>query len=348
MTTRAVLAYAQAADYKKGQGTKLDEPIPPPVFSTLTRLGTIINVRPLDSDGHTRYYIDIQLDGYPYDPKGTTGNAVLEELRVAGSIPMRTFVALWPGNSAKALFNTSADDQAYSQVIDRLSVDPSQFAKDTFWRLKTITSRTKSLFPLKSTKESNLAPVTGDDGELRFSYFSVTDQTTLTFRLQFYRGKAEHGPAHRARLISVEGSPKSSADLVQSKFLARSFGQAAITVPVPATTSLSQQSARFRIITELHADDEQKVYPYGPQLTISVRYRKSKLKSLMAIVSIMLSSGLFAWAVFSTSVFASTPCVGYVVPLPWRVGAVIAGVLLSLYAYYLWNDDVSLDKARRS
>jgi hypothetical protein len=349
VSARAILAYAQAAGYNKGAGTNSQDPIADPVFATLTRLGRILNVRSLDSDGHIRYYIDIELTGYPYDRQGTIAQDIVKQLQRTGQIPMAKFVAVWPEiTTAKALFQARADDQAYSQVIDRLSVTPSQFAKDTFWRITKITSRTKSWMPLTTTAETALSPKTSSEGDRRSSYFEVTDQTTLNFHLQFYRGKEEHGVDYRARQISVEGYPKASSDILKSKFLSRSFGQETISVPVPATNSLSEQTARFRIVTELHTDDEQKVYPYGPQVSIVVRYRKARFKSWTAIVLIILASGLFAWAAFAMSVLGSAPTIGYVVPLLRRVGAVVLGVLLSLYAYYLWNDDVSLDKARRS
>ncbi len=306
MTTRVVLAYVQARDYQKGQGTKSDDPIPTP-FATLTRLGTVIDVRKLETDGKDRYYIDIELNGYPYDTDGATGNRIIEQLKTSGQIPLKTFVAEYPDNAGKILFQTDADDQAYAQVIDRLSAEPSQFSKDTFWRLTHITAQTKSIKPLTSDREVLLKPTKGEDGERRYSFFDVKDQTTIKFHLQFYRGREEHGIGHRTRTIVVEAAPKATTDLVQSKFQARSFGQESVVVAVPATTSLSEQSARFRIATELHELDEQKVYPYGPQLEIHVRYSKDPLKISLAFAALAVASGLFAFAAFATSVLAVPP-----------------------------------------
>jgi hypothetical protein len=146
----------------------------------------------------------------------------------------------------------------------------------------------------------------------------------------------------------VELTPKAASDLLLSGFQARSFGHETIAVTVPATSSLSWQEARVTLTTKLHEKDERKDYPYGPQLAIAIRYHKHLVRSLLAIAALCLSSGLFAWAAFATSVLTAQPSVGYVVPLGCRVAAVIVGILTTLYAYYLWTDDVALDKARRT
>jgi hypothetical protein len=207
---------------------------------------------------------------------------------------MTTYVAIYPATSSDPLFNQKADDHAFSQVVDILSAPPSQFSKDTFWRLIKISHRTKSLIPLMTRKEVELVPKMDDTEAKRYSYLDVVDQSTLRFYIQFHRGKEEHGTTYRIRRISVEGSPKSSSDLVQSSLTTRSFGQEAVAVYIPATSSLSVQDARFQVLTKPHDDDEMKDYPYGPQLSITVRYRKAALRSLLAIVALCVASGAFA------------------------------------------------------
>jgi hypothetical protein len=261
---------------------------------------------------------------------------------------MKTYIVVCPDSAPDALFSQDADDQAFSQVVDTLSSVPSQFSRDTFWRLVTISYRTKSLIPMKSTPMIELTPKIGEDGERRFSYLELVDQSTIHFRLQFHRGKEELGLDYRARQISVELTPKAASDLLRGGFQSRSFGCEIVAVSVPATSSLSAQEAQFTLATKLHQDDERKDYPYGPQLAVAIRYRKHIGRSLFAILFLCLSSGFFAWAAFATSVFASKPTVGYVVPLECRVIAVVVGVVATLYAYYLWTDDIALDKARRT
>ena len=195
---------------------------------------------------------------------------------------------------------------------------------------------------------ADLAPKIGQDGDGHFSFVDIVDQSTIHFFLQFHRGQEEHGLNYRARQIAVELSPKAVSDILISGFQARSFGREIVAVSVPATSSLSTQDARISLVTKPHTDDERKDYPYGPQLIIPIKYRKRIGRSILAILSICLSSGLFAWAAFATSIFATAPMVGYVVPLESRVLAVVGGVLSTLYAYYLWADDIALDKVRRT
>jgi hypothetical protein len=175
----------------------------------------------------------------------------------------------------------------------------------------------------------------------------VVDQSTIYFHIQFQRGE-EHGADYRQRQVMVEGSPKAASDLIRSSFPTRSFGQEVVAVDIPATSSLSVQTVRVQFATQLHEKDEVKDYPYGPQPALEVRYRKARLRSLLAVTSTVGASSLFAIAAFATSFATAVPIAGIIVPLCWRALFVALGVLLSLYAYYLWTDDVALDKARRT
>jgi hypothetical protein len=347
-TIRVILAYVQAVAYKKGAGSDSSDPIPEPTFATLTRLAKVIAVRETKNDDGARFYIDLQLQGYPFDKDRSVAKSIVMKLRTIGTLPMKTYIVVCPDSAPDALFSQTADDQAFSQVVDTLSTDPSQFSLDTFWRLVKASFRTKSLIPMISTSITDLTPKIGQDGERRYSYLELVDQSTIHFLLQFHRGKEERGLKYRARQITVEVTPKVASDLLISGFQARSFGRETVAVSVPATSSLSAQEARFSLVTKLHQDDKRKDYPYGPQLVVPIKYHKRISRSIIAILSLCVSSGLFAWAAFTTSVFANAPAVGYVVPLEYRVLAVVGGVLATLYAYYLWADDIALDKARRT
>ena len=345
---RAVLAYVQPETYEKGAASDATGVLPAPTIQTLTRLARVIDVREVNSDTSVRYYIDLELRGYPYDPNRTIANGLVKALRASGEMPMKTYVAIYPTPSSDALFSQRADEQAFSQVVDALSAAPSQFSKDTFWRLTKISYQTKSLIPLWTRTEVELTPKTDESENRSFSYLDVVDQSSLHFHIQFHRGREEHGITYRIRRISVEGSPKSSSDLVQSSFLTRSFGQEIVAISIPATSSLSVQDVRFQIVTTHHERDEQKDYPYGPQLSITVRYRKDFVRSSLAILALSGASGLFAWAGFATSILTANPVFGSIAPIECRVLSVVIGVLASLYAYYLWTDEVTLDKGRRT
>ncbi|MDC7693870.1 hypothetical protein PQU94_06190 [Asticcacaulis sp. DXS10W] len=344
---RAVLAYIQPDAYQKGEEVISDETLVSPTFQTLTRLANVIAVRQVNHNGKPRYYIDLELFGYPYDPERTTAGNVVEALRKLDALPRKTYISVYPDTSINALFETKADDTAFSQVVDALSKDSSQFNKDTFWRIYSITARTKSAWPMITVKAKPLVANVGDLGNRKYSYLNVLDQSQISFHIQFCRGKQEQGKDYRIRKITVDSTPKVTSDLLTSSFWSRSFGEETVSITIPATSSLSYQEAVFKIETGSHEKDERKDYPYGPLISVAVRYRKSIRRSLLAIVSVALSSGLFAWAAFSTSTLTSDLIAGYIVPLEYRASAVVIGVLLSLYAFYLWSDDIALDKVRR-
>lgn len=345
---KVVFAYMQTQDYQKGSGTANEgKPLPVDAFATLTRIGRIVGVRSVTNINGDRFYIDIELGKYPFDRDGATANAIVQELRAKNAIPMKSYISVSTDNGISAFFaQAGTDAQAFSSVVDRLSQQPSQFSKDTFWRISRLSFRTKSLLPMKLTKEIDVPVETRVDGNAKRTFLKLPDQSILYMYLQFHRGQ-EHGVGYRSRRISLEGSPKASADLVLSSFFARSFGQETVAVNIPSTSSLSEQSARFSLVTQPHKDDEQQDYPYGPQVALPVAFRKSYARAALAVISVCAASGLFGWAALATSVLASKPISGDLVPLSCRVAAIVGGVLASLYAYYLWNDDLSLDKARR-
>lgn len=258
LTIRVILAYVQAADYKKGAGSESVDPIPEPTFATLTRLAKVLSVREIKNDNGVRFYIDLQLLGYPFDKDRSVAKSIVSKLRVVGDVPMKTYIAVCPDSAPDALFSQTADDQAFSQVVDALTSGPSQFSSDTFWRLVKVSSRTKSLIPMMSTDMTDLAPKIGEDEGRRYSFVEVVDQSTIHFFLQFHRGQEEHGLNYRARQIAVELSPKAVSDVLISGFQARSFGRETVAVSVPATSSLSTQEARVSLTTKPHSDDERK------------------------------------------------------------------------------------------
>jgi hypothetical protein len=119
----------------------------------------------------------------------------------------------------------------------------------------------------------------------------------------------------------------------------------AVAVAIPSTSSLSQQLVEFRLETLPHPSDPNTAFPPGPQLAFKVKYSKSVARVLLAFGALAISTALLAWAAFVTAPAPPTavePCL-----ILERVGASVIGVLVILYAYYLWSDDISLDKARR-
>jgi hypothetical protein len=344
---RVVLAYIQPKAYKKGAGSTREHVLVAPTIQTLTRLAWIVAVRPSPVGEQTRYYFDLELGGYPNDLKMTIANDLIKKLRAKDELPMKTYLAVLDSTEVGALFGQNSDEPAFAKVVAALTQPGSQFRHDTFWRITEIRSRTKSLIPLWLTRSVALQPKIDQEGDRSVTYLEVVDQSTLYFTIQFQRGE-EHGSDYRMRRITVEGSPKAASDLIRSSFASRSFGREVVAISIPATTSLATQELRIQFATQSHEDDDVKDYPYGPQPAIQVRYRKSFWRSAFAVVSVMLGSTLFAWAAFATS-FATAPATdGIIVPLFYRGLFVAVGVLCSMYGYYLWTDDVGLDKVRRN
>jgi hypothetical protein len=344
---RAVLAYVQTEGYKKGDGSSETTVLQTATIQTLTRLAWIVAVRSKEVGEKVRFYLDLELAGYPNDPKTAVANALIDTLRRVGEMPMKTYVAVLDSTEVGALFGQDSDEQGFAKVVTALSHPASQFHLDTFWRITSIRCRTKSLIPLWMTKELPLTPMTAAEDERSVTYLDVVDQSTLYFTIQFQRGD-EHGHDYRGRRVTVEGSPKAASDLIRSSFVSRSFGREVVAVSIPATSSLATQEIRIQFATQLHDKDEIRDYPYGPQPAIQVRYRKDVARSAMALLSIICASALFALAAFATSFSTSVPVAGIIVPLMWRALAIGLGVLLSMYAYYLWTDDIALDKVRRT
>jgi hypothetical protein len=345
-TRRALLAYMQSKDYNKGDASSETTPLAEDSFVTLTRLAELIAVREVTSNDKTRYYLDLCLLSYPFDRHQSIAKDIVKELRKRESIPMRKFIAVCPDTASNALFTQNGDDdQFFSSVVSELSSSPSQFSRDTFWRISKITYRTKTLLPFLLSKSKELQPLRGNEEDGRTqTYLSVEDQATIYFHIQFHRA-LEHGSDYRIRKIRIGVSPL--ADLSASSFPTRSYGREIVAMRVPATMSLSTQEIAYQLETVHHEKDERKDYPYGPTVKIPIRYRKAPFRSILAIGLICCASALFAWAAFATSILTSVPTVGHAVPLSCRAVAVVLGVVASLYAYYLWSDEISLDRARR-
>jgi hypothetical protein len=108
---------------------------------------------------------------------------------------------------------------------------------------------------------------------------------------------------------------------------------------------LSQQTVDYRLDTLLHEADTHKGFPYGPRRSFRVRYNKDGCRIALAFAALAVSTALLAWAAF----VAQPPAPATPDPaLIWeRVAVSVMGVLSLLYGYYLWSDDISLDKARR-
>ena len=340
-----LLVYIQDPRFRKGDTSPPSGPLPADSIVALTRLAYVKAVRRKTHDAAARYYLDLLLGGYPYDRGRSNAKLVADDLRARGCIPMKTYIALMHDAAGETIHSHEVDDEkGFSSVVENLSTEGSQFTRDTFWRIRRISKRTKSLVPLKAKPEIDAEISTETDDENKAQpYIASHDQSIISFHLRFHRAKEAATTEYRLRNIQLESSPKSFSDSGPSTFASRSFGLETVAVNIPSTSSLSQLEVRYRLETLLHKDDELNSFPYGPRLMFRVKYSKQLLRVTLAIATLLIATGLLAWAALATNdPMHPDP------DLIWcRVLASVLGVLASLYAYYLWADDIALDKARR-
>jgi len=347
---QVVLVYVQDPGYVKGTGVNSGEPLPNTCIQLITRLATIEKVRPLANEDGTRYFIDLKLASYPADREGAHVRRILQPLFASGDVPFRKYIVRSRDTSINDLFNANgSQERAFSSVIDQLSTDESQFMMDTFWRITRVRARSKPMIPFLGydtvETEPHSTEIVGDRTQ---SYFELVDQSTLLIDLQFHRAKDMDSINYRSRYVAIESSPKSPIEIPLSRFRSRAFGQETVAVRVPSTTSLSDQDFLFQIATENHEKDDQKDYVYGPQLTLAAKYKKPLGRVCVSLTMIFLASSLFAIAAFSSSTSTAPLTEGFLVPLPCRIAAILTGVICTVYGFYLWSDDIALDKIRRT
>lgn len=341
-----LLTYIQDPRYGKGAAQPPQGSMPTDALQVLTRLAHIVAVRPVKHDTATRYYFDLKLGGYPYDRNRSNAALVVEDLRKRNCIPMQTYVALMHDAAGETIFSQNVDDdRGFANVVENLGGTPSQFAEDTFWRVTHITQRSKSLVPLK-TQPEQAVPIRSEIKSDKADVFMVShDQTVLTFHLRFHRAREALTSSYRPRRIQLETSPKSFGESAPSIFPSRSFGFETVAVNIPSTSSLSQQEVSYRMETLSHELDPLKSFLYGPRLSFKVKYNKRVGRVLLSFAALAVSTALLAWAAFVSAPLPPAPADSCLI---WeRVGASVLGVLSLLYAYYLWSDEISLDKARR-
>lgn len=342
-----LLAYIQEPGYQKGASEPPPEgPMSTGALQVLTRLAYIVAVRPVKHDQKRRYYFDLKLAGYPYDRKCSNAALVVDDLRRRDCIPMSTYVALLHDAIGETIFSQHVeDDQGFASVVENLGASPSQFAEDTFWRVSRITKRSKSILPLTKKAEESVAIASETADNKATVFIMSSDQTRLTFHLAFHRAREILTSKYRPRRIQLETSPKSLGESAPGVFATRSFGLESVAVSIPSTSSLSQQTVDYRFDTVLHEADPNKGFPYGPRLSFRVSYSKHGGRVLLSFVALAISTALLAWAAFVSPPPASAPADPNLI---WeRVSASVFGVLALLYGYYLWSDDINLDKARR-
>jgi len=332
-----VLAYIQARDYKKGDKTPDLAPLPATSLLTLTRLAKIASVRKVTGAKSERFYIDLKLLGYPYDRNQDLAKEIIKELRKTKDIPMQIYVAPSPDPGTKNVFSQNVpDDECFASVIDALGQPDSQFCRDTFWRISKITTRRKSVIPFVTldAKPAEIEETIGPDNR-KEACLKIVDQSTMSFHIQFYRTRESYTEGYRIRRIKVESSLKALSESAPNTLTSRSFGREVVTVNIPSTSSLSDLDVRYTLETQNHDGDERKDYPYGPRIGVLVRYRKPVARIFWAVLAICFATAMFTWG--------STNGLG----LWLRILAAVLSVISTLYALYVWSDDISLDKARR-
>jgi hypothetical protein len=241
-----VLAYVQARDYKKGGSPPPDNLLPDNALCTLTRIAKFVAVRKVTQDRSDRYYLDLELGGYPFDRDQQLAKDILTELRKKNAIPMLQYIATSEDTGVANLVASQVpSDQSFPAVVNALGQKDSQFSSDTFWRVFSITDTTKSLVPFKSLPPRSARLSQEATSNRVTTYIRCVDQSILEFELQLHRARESDTKDYRIREIHVDSSPATISGKFLDAISTRSYGRSVITLPVPATSSLSDSTARF-------------------------------------------------------------------------------------------------------
>ena len=130
---KVLLVYAQANTYQKG-GNPPTGAIP---FGeglwVGTRLATLKNI----SFSVDRYFLDLQLEGYPA-PNAEALNAILLPLVEADKVPFSKWVATSALNEQYQALCEGTHPENWAAIVNKLGTQPAQFAGDSFWRIRRI------------------------------------------------------------------------------------------------------------------------------------------------------------------------------------------------------------------
>ncbi|MCW1776536.1 hypothetical protein, partial [Pantoea ananatis] len=351
LQTRVVLCYVQDSRNKKSdyKFSKTGKIASQNRFQKLTRYGEVILCKKLEIDGGIRYYLDIKLLGYPYDIKNLITKHLVDDLYDKQSIPMEKFILTSKSYITNGFFSQKKELEtaAFDNICKYLTRSNTQFCDDTFWRIVNISIEEKSIIPfIKNKKKSVPLHIHLDKlpESKSFSYIKITDQSTLDFKIQFYADKTKKN--YVRRILTLTSSKNIDAFLINERILSRATGYSNYDIKIPTSLSLRLINSEIRLKTSsLNKDEED--YPVGPEVYLNIKVKKKVSATLLAISSTVVASCLFAYGALSTGTLMNSGHPLEITPISIRVACIGIGVVVSAWAYYLWHDELSIDKIKR-
>lgn len=351
LKTRVILCYMQDCRNKKTDYKYSKKDIIPEQnrLQKLTRYGEVVTCKKLYIDGSVRFYLDIKLLGYPYDINNQLAKYLINDLIIKQSIPMDKFILTIKSYITNGIFSQKKEleTSAFDDICRYLTKNNTQFCNDTFWRIAHIKIEEKSVIPFRKKKKKTVPLYIQYEQSLKsksYSYIKIPDQSTLDIKIQFFADKTKKNYVRRNLILS--SSKNVDAFLINEGITSRATGYSNYDIKIPTSLSLRLINSEIRLRTR-HVNNEEQDFPVGPDITFNVKVKKSPIAMIFSLLSTVAASCLFSYGAFSTGTLLNNGIPVVITPIGFRVFCIALGVIVSAWAYYLWHDELTIDKIKR-
>jgi len=326
-SAKVLVAYAQDKNFRK-EGA---DPVGPIAYEQGLWIGTRIAYLSHLQFSVNRYNFDLEMLEYPAADDVALG-AIMQALVAIKDTPFVKWVAV---SNLDARFDELTKGTAsanWAAVINRIGNFPSQFAGDSFWRIAKVAS---------GPKRSRIQPVLRDHSEVSASTETVTgveavfpifelDKIALQIESRMPEaGKEPRGKEPEAsRTIAFETAAKGPlGDLNGRTLTLRRYANDWIETEVKGSDRIDAQPCDLTMRTAPSTG----AYPIGPELQLRFEATKNPVRSYFALLFGVVGA---ICAIVGVDLFKDYPA--------WGLILITAGVLLGVFAYYLWSGRVKL------
>ena len=307
-----LIAYAQARDYVKGQPAphgiqKWEE-----MMWIGTRFARLLAVWSEQRDQDRRYFLALEMQGYPVRQEELAGS-IFRPLHAQEEVPYKIWVAQSPMTEA-GVFSAGDDlTQGWTTVINCIGDPPSQFAGDSFWRVKTVRV---------SNRETHPTPVRSNN---RMTNYRLPELASLELDFEV------HSPIDRPRSLLVK-APESGPldDLNGSRQEIERYRPITVRGRTNASNLLRSRDALVGLRTEPKTNE----YPEGSEAELIFTVRKSGWR--------ILSAGFLAAVSITAGIFAAQDSLGIELKILSALLVALTAVLTAL----VWTGKVGLPPLR--